>query len=243
MSLLGVYVIIAYYFSANKSQRYQNKITDQRFDISYLQQKIDELRKFQSDALHWNLLQAEKVNEIGNIALNAYRRISKSTGVRMKSENKAMERIQQIYSGANEFKLSSRRNSQVAQIRESITEQPKELVNQRDKSTITISNYLGSNYFLTCDEAWIEGNLIYLAECKHSSKQPLPSKDDIKDGLIKMVLFTNLDEVLVEEKLYQPKPILRLTSSVRNDQQYLNNTDTQNLLEEAKNNNFSVLFS
>lgn len=40
MSLLGVNVIIAYYESASKSKRYENKITKQRFDIEYVKSQI-----------------------------------------------------------------------------------------------------------------------------------------------------------------------------------------------------------
>ena len=40
MSLLGVYVIIAYYDKANKSKDYDNKITDQEFDYKYVKKKF-----------------------------------------------------------------------------------------------------------------------------------------------------------------------------------------------------------
>jgi len=38
MSLLGIYVIIAYYSEAEPSKRYKNKITNQRFDTNYLKE-------------------------------------------------------------------------------------------------------------------------------------------------------------------------------------------------------------
>ena len=40
MSLLGVYVIIAYYSDAERSTRYRHKITNQRFDIDYIREQI-----------------------------------------------------------------------------------------------------------------------------------------------------------------------------------------------------------
>ncbi len=55
MSLLGVYTIISYYNCAEKSSRYRNKITNQRFDIEHLKKEISKLLSYQSDALHWNL--------------------------------------------------------------------------------------------------------------------------------------------------------------------------------------------
>ncbi|MCX7999288.1 MAG: hypothetical protein N3A69_10125, partial [Leptospiraceae bacterium] len=40
MSLLGVYVIVAYYNNAEKSTRYRHKITNQRFDIDYIKEQL-----------------------------------------------------------------------------------------------------------------------------------------------------------------------------------------------------------
>jgi len=39
------------------------------------------------------------------------------------------------------------------------------------------------------------------------------SPEDIKDGLIKMILFSNLKEVKIGDKEYTPLPILKLTSN------------------------------
>lgn len=52
MSLLDVYVIVAYY---NKAQKASNKITKQQFDNDYVIAKIEEIKHFHSSALHWNL--------------------------------------------------------------------------------------------------------------------------------------------------------------------------------------------
>ncbi len=48
---------------------------------------------------------------------------------------------------------------------------------------------LCSKYYLTCDEVEIHGDEIYLVEAKHTNKDELPSRDNIKDGLVKMILF------------------------------------------------------
>jgi hypothetical protein len=76
MSLLGVYVIIAYYNDATRSPRYHNKITKQRFDIGYLKNQINILLSYQSDALHWNLSQIDNIALIGKKALDFYCKIS-----------------------------------------------------------------------------------------------------------------------------------------------------------------------
>jgi len=52
---------------------------------------------------------------------------------------------------------------------------------------------------------------IYLIEGKHSKKSSLPSLEDIKDGLLKMILFTNLEDVKIDGKNYSPVAVLKLT--------------------------------
>lgn len=46
MSLLGVYTIISYYKDAEKSTRYKDKITNQRFNIEHLKFEIKKLLSY-----------------------------------------------------------------------------------------------------------------------------------------------------------------------------------------------------
>ena len=79
------------------------------------------------------------------------------------------------------------------------------------KAILTIKNYLGGYYYLTVDEAEIKKDSIDLIEAKHTSLGNLPSINDIKDGLVKMNLFTNLKEVKIGSNEYHPNPILKLS--------------------------------
>lgn len=96
MSLLGVYTIISFYSSAERSSRYRHKITNQRFDISHLKKEINNLLAYQSDALHWNLAQVENVGEIGKKAIDSYKRISKELEIEMHSEKSARKRVEEL---------------------------------------------------------------------------------------------------------------------------------------------------
>ena len=254
MSLLDVYVIIAYYSNARKStrykkrnigQKYENKITDQNFDVDYISSKIYELLSFQSDALHWNTEQVSKAGEIGAKAIECYERILNELGVEMHSRNGAEMRIQELLGERDRFIKRSRERAQEAQKREVRTIQPKENISGI-KATLTITNYLGGEYFFTCDEVMIEGNYIQLTECKHTSKDILPSEGDIKDGLLKMVLFTNLKNVTVDGRHYESIPVLKLTTV--QDVKYQRYTQKQisllsNLALEAERNKFKVLLN
>lgn len=245
MSLLGVYTIISYYNDAEQSSRYEQKITNQRFDIPHLKEEIFNLLSYQSDALHWNLAQIEKVGEIGRRALDSYEKISKKLGVEMHSKESAEKRVDELLKGKEIFMSLSRDLAKKAQNRESITVQPKERLSGI-KATLTIKNYLGGYYFFTCDEVTIEEKTIYLVEGKHSKQSLIPSLEDIKDGLIKMILFTNLKGVKIGETEYAPIPVLKLTSDKKFSRGRLKRSQINHLRllkKEAEKNSFQVLIN
>ncbi len=245
MSLLGVYVIIGYYKNAEKSKRFRQKITNQSFDVQYLKKELINITSYQSDALHWNLSQIEKVGTIAKKAVNSYKKISENLNVEMHSEESAKKRVAELLKGKEAFMNLSRDLAKKAQIRESITIQPKEKLSGT-KATLTIENYLGGYYFFTCDEVNIEKGNVYLIEGKHSKQSTLPSLEDIKDGLIKMVLFTNLKEVKIENTVYTPKSILKLTTNISFSLIKLSKSQINVLSilqREAKENSFKVIIN
>ena len=242
MSLLGVYVIIAYYSDAERSKRYRHKITNQRFDIDYIQKQIKNILSYQSDALHWNLAHIDKVGQIGQKALEAYTQISRKLKVEMHSKQSAEKRIAELLKGKNDFMKLSRVLAEKAQKRERLTIQPKENLSGT-KAIITIRNYLGGYYYFTSDEARIKGNDVFLIEGKHSKNNSLPSLEDIKDGLLKMILFTNLEDVKIDSKNYNPVAVLKLTVENHFNPAQLRATqkkDLELLKKEAKINHFEV---
>jgi hypothetical protein len=245
MSLLSVYVIISYYKYADKSLRYKNKITNQRFDVEQIKFEMKKLLSYQSDALHWNIEQINKVGELGKNALVSYEKISNSLVIEMHSKESAEKRIKELLKEKEAFMNLSRGLAQKAQQRESITVQPKEkLVGV--KAALTIKNYLGGNYYFTSDEAEINNENISLIEAKHSKENKLPSIGDIKDGLLKMILFTNLENVKIDNKNYNPIPVLKLTTGVGFNIKNISgpNKEMLNLLKkEAEINKFRIIIN
>ncbi len=245
MSLLGLYVIIAYYSDANPSSRYDRKITEQRFDIDYLKGQIKKLLSYQSDALHWNLSQIDNIAEIGEKAMDSYDKISKKSGVEMHSKKSAEKRTLELKKGKDAFMTLSRNLAEMAQKRESVTIQPKEHLNGI-KGTITITNYLGGNYYFTSDEVEMHGKDIRLIDAKHTKEDKLPSLGDIKDGLLKMILFTNLEDVKVNNQRFNPIPTLKLTTKDNFKLENINKSQKEILgvlKREAKTNNFKILLN
>jgi len=244
MSLLDVYTIIGYYNEADVNPKYDNKITNQKYDVEYIKEQIISLLSYQSSALHWNISQIETIGEIGTKALKSYNLISRNTGVEMHSENSAIRKIEILKKSKDAFMKHSRDLAKSAQIREGTTTQPKENVNGT-KGTITIKNFLGGHYYFTADEVEITNDDIFLIEAKHTKTNALPSIADIKDGLFKMILFTNLECVEFDGKTYNPIPVLKITNG--NGTSLELNKNNIELLErlkcEAESNGFNILYN
>jgi len=195
--------------------------------------------------LHWNVEQVDKIGEVSQKALEAYDQISKRLGVEMHSRQPAERRIKQLLAGKEEFMKLSRDFAERAQRSESLTTQPKENLSGV-KGKCTITNYLGGHYYFTCDEVEIHGQDIYLIEAKHTNKDKLPSTGDVKDGLLKMMLFTNLKDVRIEGVRYNPIPILKLTTADGFRLNSLSSSDEKCLAalkEEAQLNGFRVIIN
>lgn len=153
MSLLDVYIILAYYCDAEKNARYTNKITNQIFDNQYVLSKIQEISTYHSSALHWNL---RELNESLPILIqkvkHSYAQISKKTNVKMHNEKGIDDFAKVLADNIKEFMDFSRAKAQKAQSREFSTIQPKEKLENLAKAKIVIKNYLGGQYFLTVHE-------------------------------------------------------------------------------------------
>ncbi len=209
MSLLDVFVILAYYDKAEKKGK---KITNQQFDNKYILTKIREIKQYHSSALHWNLKElTDNLNSIIDMAKIAYDKIERETGVKLHSVG-GIEKLQnRISEDVSRFMEFSREKAQKAQAREYATIQPKERLATFTKAKLTIENYLGGQYFFTVDEVQVAETLS-LIESKYSKNALLPSRSDIKDGLLKMILYSNLSGTKVDGAKIACNPILKLTS-------------------------------
>ena len=263
MSLLDVFVIFAYYNKATKNPDYENKITDFQFDNKYIISKIKEIEQYHSSALHWNLNELKNnLHHIVDIAKKNYADIEKETGVLLHNQTGIENFKVKIGKEVETFMQFSREKAEKAQSREMLTTQPKESLSTNTKAKITITNYLGGQYFFTVDEVFIGNDTVYLIESKHSKQSILPSKGDIKDGLLKMILYSNLCEVEVDGKPMKSKAVLKLTSPKidrdfnseipfweRGDFLLINNFTKQQmyfvdaLMDEAGENGFEVRIS
>ncbi|MDR3198397.1 MAG: hypothetical protein LBU34_11070 [Planctomycetaceae bacterium] len=262
MSLLDVFVIFAHYDKAeiNKRNPKKLKITNQQFNNEFIKTKIKEIEQYHSSALHWNLNELKtKLHFIVDCAADAYRKIEKITGIKLHDKTGIENFKNKIGNDISIFMNFSRDKSKQAQAREIVTIQPKESLQTLSKATITIENYLGGQYFLTADEIKTNNKELHIIESKHSKNSRLPSIGDIKDGLLKMILFSNMSNVSVDGQSVKYKAILALTSPKIKGQVYSSDTKNNinsfilknkfntkqsriitNIFEEATKNNFIV---
>lgn len=263
MSLLNVYVILVPFVSALKNPKYDNKITKYKIDNDYVINKIKEIQAFKSPAIHYNanIVENEMMSLIRQTITN-YKKISKKTGVKLHNHKYIENFIEKISFEKESFKMFSREKSKKAQNREMLTTQPNESLRYKKKASITIENHLGGLYYFTTDEIYFskDKTKIFLRESKHSARHKLPSSSDIKDALIKMVVYCNLKQVEDSKKTYLAMPVLRLSSvllrgkisstqsNVKIDYFIKSNTFAKSkekllkcLIEEAKTNNFEFI--
>ncbi|CAN5609078.1 hypothetical protein BH18ACI1_BH18ACI1_22960 [soil metagenome] len=259
MSLLDVYVILAFYKTAEKHRSRADKITNQKFDNDFVKDKIEEISNYHSSALHWNLKELKTISQVLGKAKEAYREIAARTEIKFHNEKGLDNFTASVAENLSAFMETSRLKAQSAQAREFLTVQPKEILATQTKAKITITNYLGGIYFFTVDEIVSEGEKLFLIESKHSQSGKLPSVGDIKDGLLKMMLYTNLENVSIDEKSFVSLPVLHLTSeniageissnseTAKLEQFFrVNNFNQrqrelmQSLFVEAKENNFTI---
>lgn len=203
MSLLNIYIVLAYYERAAKnnstSQKHRQKLTSQCFNSRFVCEQIQETFDYKQSALHWNrsLFESRFVKTY-EASLAAYRKISIETGVAIHSQANPIKNLERIKLQYDHFKESSLSGSLRARHRETLTTHAHERLEDGAKATLDIKNYLGGVYHLTADRLFEEQGRFIIEESKHTTRGSLPSVEDIKDGLFKLILYSNLDALEIE---------------------------------------------
>jgi len=203
MNLFDIYIVLAYYESAVRNSRAgqskRNKISKQSFSPDFVERQILDILKYKNSALHWNfnLLETSFV-DIYRKALDSYQVISRQTGIKMHDREAQEKYLEKVKANFDDFKNLSLSGSKNASIREAAVVHHNEHLSDGSKVRLNVRNYLGGVYYLTADEVIKEGDRYVIQESKNSTKGSLPSLDDIKDGLFKIALFSNIDALILE---------------------------------------------
>jgi len=239
MNLLNIYIILAYYETAEKKIPEKRKkaanigekstktkktelITNQKFNNDYIKEKIQDISRYKMSALHWNTKHfQDDFEKIWNKSIECYEKISKELNVKLHSfedHRKVLEKFKKNGKFDIEtFKNYMNKRSKEAQHREVMTIHKLEALTGVNKAIFNISNYLGGTYYLTCDEVFIERGHFIIQESKNSIKRKLPSKNDIRDGLFKLILFSNIEKLEYNEKEVKFKTRLKLTGNLEGE--------------------------
>lgn len=216
MNLLNIYIVLSYYDKAVKnarpSQVSKNKITNQEFNVNAVNEQMSRISQYKQSALHWNRSLIEKsFVDIYKLALDSYEKISKETGVKVHDRSTQEQYLAKIMRDFENFKNISLSGSKGASIRETQTSHGFEYLSDGVKATFQIKNYLGGIYYLTTDEVIQSKGVYIIQESKNSTTGFLPSLSDIKDGLFKLILYSNLDTLCLDTRPVNFESCLKLT--------------------------------
>ncbi len=203
MNLINVYIILGWYEDADINQRNpkkKDKITNQRLNAEYVQEKLFEISKYQATALHWNTRHFKM--DFEKVYLNAvasYQKISREKNVTMHKPKNHLDMLEKFkvdnHFSIDAFKKETLPRSLGAVHREVVTEHELESLSQGIKGVFYISNYLGGEYHLSADEIYWQDEQLVIQESKNTTTGKLPSDVDIRDGLFKLILFKNMENV------------------------------------------------
>ncbi len=200
MNLLNVYIILSWYEDAYKKEGTTDRITNQLLNTDSIREKLDQVSRYQASALHWNTNHfIDNFEEIYLNAVNSYKKISVNRKVGMHSSEDHLKKLETFKKDGvfciETFKESTLPASYSAAIRESVTVHELESLSENTKGVFSITNYQGGEYHLTADEVYWENDKFVIQESKNSSRKKFPSDNDIKDGLFKLILFSNLEQL------------------------------------------------
>jgi hypothetical protein len=219
MNLANVFIILGYYDDAMINLRHPDKITQQKLNGSHIQQKLQQIFDYQQTTLHWNIDHfARDFDTVFAHAVESYARIEQKTGVSMHLADKHYQ-VLKTYQIDGKFQLdlfkeNSLRNSFLASQRELQTQHQLESLSDGAKAYFSITNWLGGEYHLTADEIIFESdNRVIIQESKNNSHSKLPTLADIQDGLFKLMLFANMQELYLDGRQINFITRLKLTAN------------------------------
>lgn len=216
MNLANVFIILAWYDRATNHPSRSGKITAQAFDEIYIRNMIEEIQAYQQTALHWNTMHFQRDFErIFQKATDRYRELGDMLACKMHDAGRNIDLLQQLKDG-DSFSLETFKNitlpaSLQAAQRETMTTHDLEYLTDGQKGFFSVQNYLGGEYHLTADELIYKHDLLVIQESKNTTRSRFPARSDIQDGLFKLILFTNMDELYLNGNPIRFRTQLKLT--------------------------------
>lgn len=219
MNLSNVYIILSWYDDASAHPKKPGRITRQRLNADFVRERFAELRTYQQTALHWNTMHFTRDFErVYRSAVHSYEQIAaRADAVLVSSDVHLAQLTTWTENGKfslDRFQAVSLPKSYQASQREMQTDHALEYLSSGSKAYFSITNWLGGEYHLTSDEVYISGDEVIIQESKNTSRDKLPKLSDIQDGLFKLILFANLDELYLNQQQMRCRVRLKLTGNL-----------------------------
>lgn len=218
MSLLGIFIVLGYYENAEKNvsaaHEGKDKLIKQKFNNVFIKEQVKEIMRSRLEAIHWNkqVINGRLLKTL-DLAIESYKQISEATEVAVHSYVELLKYRDKIRHDIEEYNKISLTASSHASLREYLTRHSREFLGDGGvKLPIAIKNYLGGTYFLTIDELLETEAGVILQESKNTTKGTLPSLTDIKDGLFRLILYSNMHTLTIDGKEKNFTTRMKLTS-------------------------------
>lgn len=103
-----------------------------------------------------------------------------------------------------------------------------------------IQNYLSKYFYHIINESEIKKSNVFLIKNKYTKTNSLSLLKDIKDGLLKMVIFSNLSDVKLNNREFEYRAVLNLYNNKNKQPSHREKEIIERLKEEGRVNNFDI---
>ena len=257
LSGLGVYLILGVYIDADKgevgglaknaglgtkSREGSPKFAKgQRFDLGYIQAQIKEIIQKKPNITTWNQKQLIMIPGLLEEAIDNYKRLGEKLKVPLGNFSRLESKVKAWQKDSEKFLADCVKESKRAQKSEANSIHVLEDV-PGEKGKINIDFGDSKILYLTADSVEIKKDkcLITLLEGKNTTSDNLPNWGDIKDALVKLMIFKNSD-FCFEGKKYKKKLVCYLTSTNKDVTKF--KEEYKSLIEECNANDIELRFN
>lgn len=260
MTLLGVYVVVGFYEKAQvgkikrqasnaaqgkKSKQGKPKLAEQILELGMIEKQVCEIVTNQPNVELWNKKQIELIPSLLQASIQQYRHLGRMLGIPLK--NKSLDRKElknkKWLEDINEMFKDNARDEKISQHSETKTEHKHEDVPKEygEKAKFNIEFGKDKNIHLTSDGVFVDEKIkqITITEAKNTISKNFPSTSDMKDGMMKLMLFGKTDFEINDVK-YSKK----LRSCLKgNGSPKLFQKRFLGFIEECKENHIEIRFN
>ena len=256
MTSIGVYLILGLYVHAekgkkgklaanagSKTQSSEGKpkfAQGQKFDANYLQSQIETILKTKPDIKKWNEKQLEMIPKFLERGIDIYKKLGAKLDVPLGNFSRMENDVKRWTNDSKQFQKDCEKGSKSAQNSESVSDHMLEDV-PGNKGKINIDFGESRKLYLTSDSMVLDKEMVTLLEGKNTSSGKYPGMGDVKDALIKLMIFKNSDFEF-EGKELEKKLVCYLTGKQSNVEEEFR-SNYKSLIDECSANDIVLVLN